>query len=145
MNDKKKKVNVKKKIIKKEAERLLAHSRRPLLCFQSNWDTNFRRLKKQPLSLSHSLRTFRMCNKRTQMNSDGVLFPSTPGAGRPSPDAVAWGAGEERVRHAARPQASASSTGRAVCSFNYHYLHFLHRPEREEKVKYIPVVKEVHE
>lgn len=90
--------------------------------------------------------TFRTLNNGEQLHNDGVLFSSTVGERRPSAQTDAARPSEERVCDANGREVSAL-VGRRPHSqtspFSKHYLHFLLRHEREEKVKYIPVVKEV--
>lgn len=91
--------------------------------------------------------TFRTLNNGEQLHNDGVLFSSTVGERRPSAPTDAAGPREKRVCDANRREVSAlvcrRPHGLTTSPFSKRYLHFLLRHEREEKVKYIPVVKEV--
>lgn len=81
-----------------------------------------------------------------QLNNDGVLFSSVLGERRPSPETDDPGPGDKRVCDAGGREVSAllrTSRHGLLPACNTCYLHFVHRHEHEEKVKYIPVVKEV--
>lgn len=92
------------------------------------------------------LRTFRMRNNRTQSNNDGVLFSSILGERRPSSRTDASEQRHKRVCNAVGREVSALlRRGRRVHPFisSNVIFDFLRRYEHKEKVKCIPVVKEV--